>query len=66
VLPYLGMSYLYKRSNRIWYWLIRHGMVHTVWSPLVELTRWRHLRFRRELEIRADAGQVGSLFSAGV
>ncbi len=23
VLPYLAMSYLYKRSNRIWHWLIR-------------------------------------------
>ncbi len=66
VAPYLGMSYLYKRSNRLWHFLIRHGLVHTVWRPLVELTRLRHLRFRRELEQRADVGQVGSLFSAGV
>ncbi|MBL8176476.1 MAG: B12-binding domain-containing radical SAM protein [Bryobacterales bacterium] len=64
--PYLAMSYLYKRSNRLWHWLIRHGMVHAVWSPLVELTRMRHVRFRRELESRGDAPQVGSLFSAGV
>ena len=26
VLPYLAMSYLYKRSNRLWYWLIRHAL----------------------------------------
>ncbi|MBL8222645.1 MAG: B12-binding domain-containing radical SAM protein [Bryobacterales bacterium] len=64
--PYLAMSYLYKRSNRFWHFLIRHGLVHAVWSPLVELTRLRHVRFRRELEQRADAAQVGSLFSAGV
>lgn len=35
VLPYLAMSCLYKRSNRIWYWLIKHRLVHQVWSPLV-------------------------------
>ncbi|MFN7937045.1 MAG: radical SAM protein [Bryobacteraceae bacterium] len=64
--PYLGMSYLYKRSNRLWHFLIRHGLVHTVWRPLVELTRLRHLRFRRELQQRASVPQVGSLFSAGV
>ena len=39
--PYLGMSYLYKRSNRLWHFLIRHRLVHLVWRPLVELTRWR-------------------------
>jgi radical SAM superfamily enzyme YgiQ (UPF0313 family) len=49
VLPYLAMSILYKRSNRLWRLLIKHRLVHTVWSPLVELTRRRHLRFRRRL-----------------
>ena len=24
VLPYLAMSYLYKRSNRLWHWLIKN------------------------------------------
>ena len=47
--PYLAMSYLYKRSNRLWRFLIRHHLVHAVWSPLVELTRLRHLRYRRQL-----------------
>ncbi len=46
---YLGMSYLYKRSNRFWTFLIRHHLVHAVWRPLVELTRLRHVRFREEL-----------------
>jgi radical SAM superfamily enzyme YgiQ (UPF0313 family) len=46
---YLAMSYLYKRSNRLWHFLIRHHLVHAVWRPLVELTRIRHLRFRARL-----------------
>jgi radical SAM superfamily enzyme YgiQ (UPF0313 family) len=50
VAPYLGMSYLYKRSNKFWRLLIRHDLVHAVWWPLVELTRLRHLSFRRRLE----------------
>jgi hypothetical protein len=43
------MSYLYKRSNRLWRLLIRHHLVHAIWSPLVELTRLRHVRYRRQL-----------------
>jgi len=49
VAPYLGMSYLYKRSNRFWRFLIKHHLVHAVWRPLVELTRARHVRFRERL-----------------
>jgi radical SAM superfamily enzyme YgiQ (UPF0313 family) len=60
---YLAMSYLYKRSNRIWRFLIRHQLVHTVWQPLVELTRLRHVRFRAEL---AAPGRLGSVVAAGV
>jgi radical SAM superfamily enzyme YgiQ (UPF0313 family) len=52
VLPYLAMSYLYKRSNYAWHLLIRHGLVHAAWSPLVELTRRRHVTFRRALAQR--------------
>jgi radical SAM superfamily enzyme YgiQ (UPF0313 family) len=48
--PYLAMSYLYKRSNRFWHLLIKHGLVHSVWWPLVEATRLRHVRFRVRLE----------------
>ena len=49
---YLAMSYLYKRSNRFWRFLIKRHWVHAVWSPLVELTRRRHVRFRRRMEGR--------------
>ena len=44
---YFAMSALYKKSNALWPWLIRHRLVHRAWSPLVELSRRRHLRFRR-------------------
>jgi hypothetical protein len=49
VAPYLAMSYLYKRSNRFWHFLIKYDLVHIAWRPLVELTRLRHQSFRRRL-----------------
>ncbi len=55
VAPYLAMSYLYKRSNRFWHLLIKHHLVHAAWRPLVELTRVRHVRFRRRLAETEDA-----------
>jgi hypothetical protein len=54
VMPYLAMSYLYKRSNRFWHFLIRRKLVSAAWRPLVELTRRRHLKFRRELAARCE------------
>src|SRR5712691_698494 len=64
---YLAMSYLYKRSNRFWHMLIKHNAVHAVWTPLVELTRLRHLRYRERLEEREMAvGAPGQVVSAGV
>ena len=51
VAPYLASSYLYKRSNRFWHLLIKRHMVHRAWTPLVELTRIRHLRFRQKLAL---------------
>src|SRR5438270_1623771 len=64
---YLGMSYLYKRSNHFWHQLIKHDLVHTVWLPLVELTRWRHVQFRKSLA-RNESITVpsGHVVSAGV
>jgi radical SAM superfamily enzyme YgiQ (UPF0313 family) len=64
---YLAMSYLYKRSNRFWHLLIKHNLVHAVWSPLVELTRLRHLRYREQL-LRAEKAPAltGTIVSAGV
>lgn len=50
VLPYLAMCYLYKRSNWLWPFLIRHRLTGIFWRPLVKLTRWRHLQFRKRLE----------------
>ena len=67
VLPYLAMSYLYKRSNRIWHFLIRFRLTAFVWRPLVELTRRRHLKFRRRLAERgARSAEVRTVVSAGV
>ncbi len=57
VLPYLAMSYLYKRSNRLWHLLIKHQLTATVWRPLVEWTRRRHVAFRRQLELRPVSGE---------
>jgi radical SAM superfamily enzyme YgiQ (UPF0313 family) len=63
---YLGMSYLYKKSNWLWPFLIRRRLVHRVWRPLVEISRRRQVRFRRKLERREVAGVSGSVVSAGV
>jgi radical SAM superfamily enzyme YgiQ (UPF0313 family) len=49
VVPYLAMALLYKRANPLWQFLIRHRLTHTVWSPLVHVTRLRHLRYRARL-----------------
>ncbi len=72
VLPYLAMSTLYKRSNLLWSVLIRHDLTHAVWRPLVELTRRRHIGFRRRLAKRPAAShphqdtRAASVVSAGV
>jgi len=65
---YLAMSYLYKRSNLLWYFLIRHRMVATVWRPLVDGTLRRHLRWRCRLEqCETQTGRIAStIVSAGV
>jgi len=64
---YLAMSYLYKRSNRIWHLLIKHDLVNPVWKPLVEMTRWRHVHYRRKLAQQEMAiGAPGQVVSAGV
>ncbi len=64
---YFAMSVLYKRSNRIWHWLIRRRLVHAAWSPLVEWSRRRHVAFRRRLESVAAVkpGTVSSLPGTG-
>jgi radical SAM superfamily enzyme YgiQ (UPF0313 family) len=62
VLPYLAMSYLYKKANRFWPFLIRHRLTAPVWGPLVELTRRRHLKFRRRL---GEVGGIAEPFTSG-
>ncbi|MFO1096432.1 MAG: radical SAM protein [Planctomycetaceae bacterium] len=65
---YLAMSYLYKRSNLFWHLLIRTRLTAAVWRPLVEATRRRHLRFRRDMA-RSETDRTPmaeSLISAGV
>jgi radical SAM superfamily enzyme YgiQ (UPF0313 family) len=46
---YLAMSYLYKRCNWLWSFLIRRRLVAAAWQPLIHAARRRHLRFRRRL-----------------
>jgi radical SAM superfamily enzyme YgiQ (UPF0313 family) len=69
VLPYLGMSYLYKRANGLWPILIRHDLTARVWRPLIEITRRRHVRFRRRLALAAESAShvsPGAVVAAGV
>jgi radical SAM superfamily enzyme YgiQ (UPF0313 family) len=64
---YVAMSYLYKRSNRLWHILIKHDLVSPVWKPLVEATRLRHLHYRRHLaRTEAPIPVPGQIISAGV
>ena len=61
------MSYLYKRSNRFWHLLIKHDLVNPVWRPLVEITRLRHVRYRRQLAKQESLNSApGQIVSAGV
>jgi radical SAM superfamily enzyme YgiQ (UPF0313 family) len=66
VLPYLAMAYLYKRANPLWALLIRHRWVGPVWRPIVEVTRRRHLAFRRRLAEGRTPLRGPSVVSAGV
>jgi radical SAM superfamily enzyme YgiQ (UPF0313 family) len=66
VLPYLAMSYLYKRSNWYWRFLIRHQLTASAWRPLVEWSRRRHLKFRRRLVDAPVRVAERSVLPAGV
>jgi hypothetical protein len=46
--------------------LIRANLTNTVWWPLVEATRRRHVRFRRRLAAQGAALGSGAVVSAGV
>ena len=67
VLAYLAMSYLYKRSNRFWHLLIRHRLTATVWRPLIEHSRRRHIRLRERIRRRDSGGvRASQVVSGGV
>jgi radical SAM superfamily enzyme YgiQ (UPF0313 family) len=66
VLPYLAMSYLYKRSNRLWHFLIQRRLTAQLWRPLVEMTRRRHLGFRKRLAESASPTRAPAVVAAGV
>ena len=67
VAPYLAMSYLYKRSNRFWHQLIQRHLVHAAWKPLIELSRIRHLHYRRKLAVCETAAvEQSNVVAAGV
>ena len=70
---YLAGCYLYKRSNRLWHWLIKRRLVRRVWRPLISLTLRRHLAFRTRLMVQeamasrdAVVPAEGTLIPAGV
>ena len=64
--PYLAMSYLYKKSNWYWEFLIRHRLTAKAWWLPMEITRRRHLRFRKRLLQRKTELRAESVISAGV
>ena len=55
-----GKAALYRR------WCSKHDLVHAVWRPLVEITRWRHLRFRYRLAAEPGTAASGQVVPAGV
>jgi radical SAM superfamily enzyme YgiQ (UPF0313 family) len=44
---YLAMSFLYKKTNFLWPFIIRQKMTHSLWRPMIQIARNRHLRFRQ-------------------
>lgn len=58
---YLAMCYLYKRANRLWPLLIRRRLTGRVWRPLVEISRRRHVKFRRRLARQHERAPLGTL-----
>lgn len=55
---YMAGSLLYKKCNRLWPWLIRYRLVAALWRPLIEISRRRHLKFRRALAAESKKDHV--------
>ena len=72
VLPYIAMSLLYKKSNWLWPFLIRHRLTGPVWRPLVEASRLRHIFYRSRLDSMSfreeggDGEEFDQAFQRGV
>jgi radical SAM superfamily enzyme YgiQ (UPF0313 family) len=49
---YLAMSYLYKRNNAMWRFLIEQNLTHRVWRPLVQWSAMRHRAVRERIRAR--------------
>jgi radical SAM superfamily enzyme YgiQ (UPF0313 family) len=41
---YMAMSYLYKRANLAWPFVIRHRLTRALWHPMVETARRRRMK----------------------
>jgi hypothetical protein len=69
VAPYLAIVVPLQTLEFVLDLLIRHSLTNFAWRPLVEITRRRHLRFRRRLTSSNVASrQIGicAVISAGV
>jgi hypothetical protein len=47
------MSYLYKRNNAMWRFLIERNLTHRVWRSLVEWSAMRHRGVRERIRARS-------------
>lgn len=63
---YLAMSLLYKKTNWLWPWLIRHQLAHRFWQPLIRAAQWQHVRSRRRQEAAQPGKTCGAPVSPGV
>jgi radical SAM superfamily enzyme YgiQ (UPF0313 family) len=63
---YLAGSLLYKKSNWLWRLLIKHRLTHALWKPLIEISRWRHVKYRERLRRQGDGSLTLSILPQGV
>ena len=63
---YLAGSLLYKKSNWLWHLLIKHRLTSALWKPLIEISRWRHVKFREKLRRQEGESSNISLVPQGV
>ena len=49
ILGYLASTLLYRKTNWLWYFLIRYRLTHRIWRPMIKMNRWGHLLLRKHL-----------------